>query len=82
MKRILFIVVSGLLTVSSYFTDVSEKIISSVTKSDTEIEQSENKTLILKQFTADFKSFIGHSSHSSHRSHSSHSSHRSHYSSR
>lgn len=85
MRKLLFFAVSAIIAGASYFSSVGEKIVAKVTNSDIQIEQQKEKTLVLEQFSADYKLLAGHSSHSSHSSHKSHSSHRSHsshYSSR
>lgn len=82
MRKLLFLALSAIIAGASYFSSIGEKIVAKVTNSDTQIEQQKEQTLVLEQFTADFKLLAGHSSHVSHGSHGSHGSHTSHYSSR
>ena len=82
MKKLLFLAASALIAGVGFCSSVGEKVVAKVTKSDTVIEQQNEKQLILETNYADCDLLADHYSHSSHRSHSSHSSHRSHYSSR
>ncbi|MBQ0047449.1 MAG: hypothetical protein KBT33_08050 [Prevotellaceae bacterium] len=86
MKRVLFLVVSAFLAVTSSFASVTENVVSSISeRKATEMikKQVNNGTELVLDMASNIASQLnGHYSHSSHRSHSSHSSHRSHYSSR
>ena len=75
MKKLLFFAVSAILAGTNYCTAMGEKIVAKVTNHDTQIEQQQEQTLVLEQFSAEFKLLASHGSHGSHSSHSSHSSH-------
>ena len=76
MKRILFILVSALMTFTAFASNLSKDVIAKVTNSDVVSITKQGHALILEQPTS------GQGQVNSHYSHRSHSSHRSHYSSR
>ena len=78
MKKLLFFAVSAIIAGVGYCTSVGEKIVAKVTNSDTQIEQQQDQTLVLEQFSDEYNLLAGHSSHVSHSSHGSHGSHVSH----
>lgn len=79
MKKLLFFAVSALIAGASYCSSIGEKIVTTVTNKDYQLEQQEEQTLILEAASEECNLFASHRSHYSHKSHYSH---RSHYSSR
>ena len=76
MKRVLFLLVSALMTCTTYASNLSKDVIAKVTNNDVVSISKQRQTLILEQPMGEQ---VQENSHQSHRSHSSH---RSHYSSR
>ena len=79
MKRVLFLLVSMLLTGTTYASSLSKDIVSLLTNNDEVLLNEQGQSLILEKTMSEPTHVAGHQSH---RSHSSHSSHRSHFSSR
>jgi hypothetical protein len=76
MKRVLFLLVSALMTCTTFASNLSKNIIAKVTKNDVVYVTTQGQAFILEQ------PMSGQVQVNSHQSHRSHSSHRSHYSSR
>jgi len=76
MKRVLFLLVSALMTCTSFASNLSKDVIARVTNYDEVSISKQGQALILEQ---PMSRNVQVNSHQSHRSHSSH---RSHYSSR
>ena len=76
MKRVLFLLVSALMTCTAFASNLRKNVIAKVTNNDVVSITKQGQTLILEQ------PMSGPIQVNSHQSHRSHSSHRSHYSSR
>jgi len=76
MKRALFLLVSALMTCTTFASNLSKNVIAKVTNNDVVSIVKQGQTLVLEQFMSEQVQV------NSHQSHRSHSSHRSHYSSR
>ena len=75
MKRVLFLLVSALLTGTTYATNLSKDVIAKVTNSSEVSIMEQEQSLILEQPTSvqlDANYHYSHNSHTSHRSQSSH----------
>ena len=77
MKRLLFVMVSAILSGAAYCSNLGTKLLSS---SNADIDQQSGQSLILEQAAPSDASADWHFSHSSHVSHGSHGSHGSHVS--
>lgn len=80
MKRLLFLVVSALITSASYASSLSKSVFVNATSKNEVSVSKQSQSLILERPAVAQDVVNGY--HYSHSSHSSHSSHRSHYSSR
>ena len=76
MKRVLFLLVSALMTCITFASNLSKNVIAKVTNNDVVSVTEQGQTFILEQPSSENVVLNGH------RSHSSHYSHKSHYSSR
>lgn len=76
MKRVLFLLVSALMTCTTFASNLSKDVIAKVTNNNVASITEQEQALILEQ------PMSGQVKVNSHQSHRSHSSHRSHYSSR
>lgn len=76
MKRVLFLLVSALMTCTTFASNLSKNVIAKVTSNDVVSVTEQEQFFILEQ------PMSGQTRVNSHQSHRSHSSHRSHYSSR
>ena len=76
MKRVLFLLVSALMTCTAFTSNLSKDVIAKVMNNDVVSITKQGQALILEQ------PMNGQVNVNSHQSHRSHSSHRSHYSSR
>lgn len=76
MKRMLFLLVSALMTCTTFASNFGKDVIAKVTNNDVITITKQGQALILEQ------PMSGQTQVNSHQSHRSHSSHRSHYSSR
>ncbi|MBR5971521.1 MAG: hypothetical protein IK017_02585 [Paludibacteraceae bacterium] len=81
MKKVLFLLISALLTGASYASNLSKDVIAKVTNNSEVSVSDQEQLLILEQPVNTGNDVNAHYSHRSHQSHSSHRSHSSHYSS-
>lgn len=81
MKKVLFILVSLLLTGAAYATNAGKQVVNKISNKNEISVKQQDQPLILEQ-TTDWRFDLNdHYSHMSHASHASHASHFSHYSS-